>query len=136
MKLRHVAIIVLGMAVLATPAAARDAGVQAGPHGYIYGTVETTSDHSYTGLLRWGTGLDLGRGLVLGVMVAGAVGGLVFGMLRAQSWSKAVPPRVPNGSPSKRSSWGRSSGNRKTSKFGNAGGAPTAARLTFLAAVR
>ena len=55
MKLRYAAIIVLGLAVLATPAAAREAAAQAGPHGYIYGTVETTSDHSYTGLLRWGT---------------------------------------------------------------------------------
>jgi hypothetical protein len=55
MKLRQAAIIVLGMALLATPVAARDAAVQAGPHGYIYGTVETTNDHSYTGMLRWGT---------------------------------------------------------------------------------
>ena len=55
MKLRQAAIIVLGMAALATPAAARDAAVKDGPHGYIYGTVETTSGHSYTGLLRWGT---------------------------------------------------------------------------------
>jgi len=55
MKLRRAAIIVLGLAVLSTPLAARDGSVKAGPHGYIYGTVETTSDHSYTGLLRWGT---------------------------------------------------------------------------------
>ena len=54
MKLRQAAIIVLGLAVLVTPASARK-GVKAGPHGFIYGTVETTSDHSYTGLLRWGT---------------------------------------------------------------------------------
>ena len=52
MKLKRIAIFLLGLGLLLTPAAAAD---KAGPQGHLYGTVVTDSDRSYTGLLRWGT---------------------------------------------------------------------------------
>ena len=55
MNLRQAAILVLGIAALASPAAAADGTPKAGPHGFIYGTVETTSGNTYNGTLRWGT---------------------------------------------------------------------------------
>jgi len=55
MKLKHLAIVSLAAtAVCLAPAApAEDSGVD--PRGFIYGTVETESGNSYTGLMRWGT---------------------------------------------------------------------------------
>jgi hypothetical protein len=52
MKMKHVWILGLGLALLGPAALA--AGKQA-PDGHIYGTVYTEGDHEYTGLLRWGT---------------------------------------------------------------------------------
>jgi hypothetical protein len=52
MNTKRTLILILGLALLGPIAAA--AG-EAGPHGYLYGTVETESGHEYTGLLRWGT---------------------------------------------------------------------------------
>jgi hypothetical protein len=52
MNTRQTLILILGLALLGSPSAAAD---KAGPHGYLYGTVETESGHEYTGLLRWGT---------------------------------------------------------------------------------
>lgn len=52
MTTKRALIFILGLALLAPAAAAAE---KAGPHGYLYGTVETKSDHAYTGLLRWGT---------------------------------------------------------------------------------
>ena len=52
------------------------------------------------------------------------------------SVTTTVPPRVPNGKPSSRSSWGRSSGMANVSTFGNSEGPPTAKRLILRAAAR
>jgi len=51
MNTKRTLIFLLGLALLSTATAAEEAG----PHGHLYGTVTTTSDHEYTGLLRWGT---------------------------------------------------------------------------------
>jgi hypothetical protein len=51
MNAKPVAITVLALATLGTAVAAN----KPGPHGYIYGTVETESGRTYKGLLRWGT---------------------------------------------------------------------------------
>lgn len=45
-------ILVAGLALVSPIAVAAE---PVSPDGYIYGTVETESDHTYTGLLRWGT---------------------------------------------------------------------------------
>ena len=50
--------------------------------------------------------------------------------------SKRVPPRVPNGSPSTRTSWVRSVTRRNVSAVADGAGRPTASRLIFLAADR
>jgi hypothetical protein len=52
MNTKRTLILILGLALLGPVAAAAE---KAGPHGYLYGTVETESGHEYTGLLRWGT---------------------------------------------------------------------------------
>jgi hypothetical protein len=52
MKTQRTLIIILSLALIGSMVAAAE---KAGPHGYLYGTVETESDHEYTGLLRWGT---------------------------------------------------------------------------------
>lgn len=38
-----------------TPEAAPGSAAGGGPEGFLYGRVETRSDHTYTGVLRWGT---------------------------------------------------------------------------------
>jgi hypothetical protein len=52
MNTKRIAIIVTGLMLLGILPAVAD---QDGPHGFIYGTIETDSDRTYTGLLRWGT---------------------------------------------------------------------------------
>ena len=52
MTTKRTLMLIVGLALLGSSAGAAE---KIEPDGYLYGTVETESDHRYTGFLRWGT---------------------------------------------------------------------------------